>query len=1361
MKFYQRLTGFFVLWLCIGASAMGDDLDIYLGTADTAVTYKPNVMFVMDTSGSMGNKDGTDLSRMERVKTALKTALSSATNLNAGLMRFSNVGGPVLYPARDIDSFVTPEIIRSTASSGSDAYETVLTTNTDSADLVLSQGTSTVTSGIRITNLMIPQGATVTGAYLRLTSSQFDAAETTLRFKAELTADSQPFTATTKNIGLRTTTSNEVVWSEDNAFPLSNEIVVTPDLTSVIQEVVDQEAWCGGNALSIIITGESVNAGSSRKVKAFDSGTNQAPQLYLTYDDATATGCIAGERIYQVSSQANNREERHDGNNSTGGVLNFNNNNNKLIGLRFENVNIPKDAVIESAYLRLAASSNNNYSASMRIRGIAKNNIGELDDLGQYGLNSINKTSSSKQWNVPSFYQNYWHSSPDVSAVIQEIVNRGGWEAGNSLGLVFDNFNGNRAAYTYNGYASGAPQLIISFKGDATPGAASTVREYLLSLIDDLSARGTTPIVDTLLEATNYYGGRDVDYGLTRGTSGTNEDVRRSTRVSHRASYLGSDAVRHPGCTENNLNSAYCMSESIPSGATYISPVSDLQCQTNNHIVLLSDGEANGNVSKSKIASLLGKTCSGSGDETCGLDLVENIHDKDRSVIGRRVNTHTIGFAANSTANNFLNKLAAKGGGGFYKADNSTELLAAFQTILRSVKDVNTTFVSPGVAVNQQNRLTHKDELYFALFKPAEGALWPGNLKRYKLSGNSILDKNGVEAVDTTTGYFSESAHSYWSVSPDGNQVAEGGAASKLGSTRAIYMADGNGTIMKNSNRIHEDNLAITALDLALPVSLDVLSVRESLLQWARGVDILDADGDGSTSDIRHQMGDPIHSQPILVNYSDTDSAILVATNQGYLHSFDGATGAENFAIIPRTLLSNLYTFFENNSTYTHTYGLDGHMVLREFDNKKYLYVGMRRGGRNYYVFDITNKTSPKQVFEINGGSTGVEKLGQTWSKPTITKIKIGGTTRNVMIVGGGYDDNNDTKTTRSDDSYGNAVYIFDADNGSLLWSASNTDADLNLPEMKYSIPGRVSVIDRDHDGLADHMYMADAGGQLFRMDIYNGKSGSDLIKGGRLADFGGSSEQDNRHFYYGPDVSEIALADEHYYAVALGSGWRAAPLDTNVQDRFYMLKDKGVFITDSDNEYTFMPTVTEADLYDVTSSDLTSADSSTRELAATAFAGKDGWFLNMTTGGEKILASPFIIDYKVLFTSYIPAASSQSACAPPSGGSRAYLVNLVNGNAVNDINNDSGPADGVITHEDRYADLRQSGIAPETRVLIEEISKPVVCLGTECAAAAITVKADGTQEDCLTSFACLAENIYGRFERVIHESWKTETERE
>ncbi|HCS82331.1 MAG TPA: pilus assembly protein PilY, partial [Alteromonas macleodii] len=770
----------------------------------------------------------------------------------------------------------------------------------------------------------------------------------------------------------------------------------------------------------------------------------------------------------------------------------------------------------------------------------------------------------------------------------------------------------------------------------------------------------------------------------------------------------------------------------------------------------LSDGEANNNHSVSKIQTLLGKSCTGSSGEKCGLDLVRNISEASTSVIGPRVITHTIGFAANNNANNFLNQLALQSGGGFYQADNSTDLLEAFNTILRSVKDINATFVSPGVAVNQLNRLTHRDELYFALFKPSEGAIWPGNLKRYRLSGDEILDKNSLNAVDSVTGFFAENAHSYWSTLADGSEVSEGGAASRLGGNRNIYVFNDTGSIVRSANELHENNTNITNADLAIQDETDANALRDAILKWTRGVDVKDSNGDGSTTDYRSQMGDPIHSQPIIVNYGTDDSAIFVATNQGMLHSFDTSTGEENFAIMPKTLLQNLHHFYKDTSSLEHKYGLDGDMILRTVGDNKYLYVGMRRGGRNYYVFDVTQKTSPTLKFKIEGGAGTLAKLGQTWSRPTITKVNMGGQVKNVMIVGGGYDDAQDDRAIRANDVVGNAVFMFDADTGSLLWHASNEDADLNLTNMTYSVPGRISVIDRDNDGFADHMYVADMGGQLFRLDIYNGNSGTNFIKGARIADFGGDTAETNRHFYYGPDVTEIALGDELYYGIALGSGWRASPLDTVVEDNFYMLKDSGVFNRDVNGNYTFMQTVYESGMYNATSHALNSSDEGERELASQDFANKAGWYLNLTTNGEKVLSSPLIIDYKVFFTTYVPAVSSTSACAPPTGNSRAYLVSMFNGNAVTDVNND-----GEVNDADRSAELKQTGIAPETKILIEDIVSPVVCLGTECVSAVIDVDEDGNDEACTNAFECLAENIYGRFERIQRGSWHSETERE
>lgn len=1359
MKYINK---FIAIWLASSVTLFSsvvsaDDLEIYLGTAGSEVTYNPNVLFIMDTSGSMGGKDGGTESRMLRVQNALKVTLNSVTNINAGLMRFSDFGGPILYPIRPIDDPVSPEIITSISSATDDAYEIGSSVNTSSTTLKLSQSTTAVTLGLRYQDLNIPRGAVITNAYIRFSSNGFNSGATNLTFSGELIGDSITFSETSNNISARTKTTSSVLWDTDNDWPVSGDSIVSPDLSSVIQEIVDQAGWCGGNALNIIVDGEGISTSSARISPAFEDGDGLTPQLVVVYDDTTATGCIKGKLSYQVDSQKNNAEERSDGYESTGSELTFNSNSNRYIGLRFRNIGLPQGASVTNAYLEFTAYQNSSSTlASFDIAGVDQDDPSSFKNYSRYLLRNKPKTASIPWAGIPRWYQNYTYQSPSVASIVEDIVGRGGWESGNDMMFVLSNFAGVRGAYTYNGKPSATVSLVIEYQGNATPGSTSTVRQHLVSQVDSLSASGLTPIVDTLYEAASYYGGLPVDYGKARGDSSVSNTVRQNTRVSHRLSYVGADSVLPAGCTVDNLSSSDCKNEYIPAGATYISPVTDKVCQTNNHIVLLSDGEANNNHSVSEIQTLLGISCNGSGGEKCGVDLAKNIGDGDESAIDTRVFTHTIGFAANSTANTFLNNLAINGNGGFYTASNTDDLVGVFQTILKTVKDVNATFVSPGVAVNQLNRLTHNDELYFALFKPAEGAIWPGNVKRYRLDGSDILDKNGLNAVDSVTGFFNDSSHSYWSLLADGNDVRQGGTAGKMGLPRDVYTFSGPGTVISSGNLLHEDNTNLTVADLAVGALADPDTVRETVLKWARGVDVKDDDADGSTDDARQAMGDPIHSQPVIVNYSLTDSAVFVATNHGFLHSFDPSTGEENFAIMPKDLMNNLYDLYLDSSSFSHIYGLDGDMVLRTVGSNIYLYVGMRRGGNNYYAFDITSKTNPKLMFKIDGGTGDFANLGQTWSKPTVTKIRVGGVSKNVLVFGGGYDEDQDNKLLRSADSVGNSVFIVDADSGDLIWSASDANADLNLTQMEYSIPARISVIDRENDGFADHMYVADMGGQLFRLDIHNGESVSGLVTGGLLADFAGNVETNNRRFYYGPDISEISLGADHYYAVVLGSGYRAHPLNTSINDQFYMIKDEGVFTIDEDGNFGLPSTALGlTDLYDATAHLLTSSDSVAKELALDQFSNSQGWYINLKIGGEKVLASPLILDYQVIFTTYLPATASESECAPPTGNSRAYLVELVNGNSVVDLN-----GDGTQLHEDRYAQLKQTGIAPDTKILIEDIIKPIICLGTECASTVIDVDEDGNKVACGSDFECLAENIHSYFERVQQSSWKTETER-
>ncbi|MCG8609129.1 MAG: VWA domain-containing protein, partial [Pseudomonadales bacterium] len=115
------------LYTLLGSGNLhADDTEVYFG-ASTSGTVVPNILFIMDTSGSMdGNVSGDSRDRLEVMQDSLTTILDSATGINVGLMRYSspgnydNNGGPILYPVRYIDDAAADAIVTSQIEQDSD-----------------------------------------------------------------------------------------------------------------------------------------------------------------------------------------------------------------------------------------------------------------------------------------------------------------------------------------------------------------------------------------------------------------------------------------------------------------------------------------------------------------------------------------------------------------------------------------------------------------------------------------------------------------------------------------------------------------------------------------------------------------------------------------------------------------------------------------------------------------------------------------------------------------------------------------------------------------------------------------------------------------------------------------------------------------------------------------------------------------------------------------------------------------------------------------------------------------------------------------------------------------------------------------
>lgn len=78
-----------------------EDVEVYYPDGNA----KPNVLFVIDTSGSMDGKDGTGEERLDRLRGALNSVIGSVDDVNIGLMRFAHTDYAELrMPVYDLDS---------------------------------------------------------------------------------------------------------------------------------------------------------------------------------------------------------------------------------------------------------------------------------------------------------------------------------------------------------------------------------------------------------------------------------------------------------------------------------------------------------------------------------------------------------------------------------------------------------------------------------------------------------------------------------------------------------------------------------------------------------------------------------------------------------------------------------------------------------------------------------------------------------------------------------------------------------------------------------------------------------------------------------------------------------------------------------------------------------------------------------------------------------------------------------------------------------------------------------------------------------------------------------------------------------
>ncbi|GMQ76261.1 MAG: hypothetical protein BMS9Abin01_1531 [Gammaproteobacteria bacterium] len=495
-----------------------DDTEIYVGNSAFSDNVVPNILLILDTSGSMRSFDGGTVSRLDRVKTALTAILDEVTNVNIGLARFHDRGGPILFPVSDLNSDVAdvesgiiPEVNRRLAGSANDAEEhnasgavildsgqlemtetlahgvemSFVAAVGDSRDdaeqlaanLGYNDGKNTMDccatlNGLRFPTIPIPPGSTVTRATLQLVANVDGNAPTTINILGQKVVNALPFSPppSADDVWSRRTdapTVARVMWSNVPDW-IGNDRYTSPNLRSIVQEIIDQGGWAENNSLVLLLGGTG-----SREARTFDfGGASSAAQLFLEW---VKPPVAAGPQT---------------------------------IGLRFEDVRIPQRMGIKSAFIEFYPREDGVGNAALRVRAEASGDSAPFtataNNLTDNALRP--KTRISVLWNPPSaeWKAGVAYQTTDLTTIVREVVNRGDWCGGNAMTFFIDDLGstGPRIATSADGNPSRAPILRIDFDKTQPPGPGQGCTIQEISARPSISADDANQVIASVDPAT-------------------------------------------------------------------------------------------------------------------------------------------------------------------------------------------------------------------------------------------------------------------------------------------------------------------------------------------------------------------------------------------------------------------------------------------------------------------------------------------------------------------------------------------------------------------------------------------------------------------------------------------------------------------------------------------------------------------------------------------------------------------------------------------------------------------------------------------------------------------------------------------
>ena len=643
----------------------------------------------------------------------------------------------------------------------------------------------------------------------------------------------------------------------------------------------------------------------------------------------------------------------------------------------------------------------------------------------------------------------------------------------------------------------------------------------------------------------------------------------------------------------------------------------------------------------------------------------------------QNIKTHTIGMCI---ANDALRRAAVNGGGINFSAASYGELSKSFQEIISNISLLQEPMTYTTYAAPKQS-ITGGRYGYVAHFIPREQAVWEGHLRRFRLSDTGDFPLN----LDVPGATVSVDGANVVSLQWNAAEILAGRSTPRL-----VYTAKPGVSGLERNDFM---STAITAADLDVSTSAQVTQIKNFIRNFE------DTAGNDISGYETSKLGETFHFNPQLVGYplvwraaqdpsyasfyekySDQDNpattlvptprkeVVYVGANDGKLHCFQASNGAELWSYVPYAQLKKLKEPGLNPSVADkHTYFNDGKSLVRDIrvsttyndyrDWRTGLFWGMGIGGHSYSALDITNPDNPQVLWEFDDGYSAGNtegRMGYTEAKPLVVEMNAGAGTFPAAILSGGYNSleiplDSPLPYYEWQKREGKALYILDARDGSLVKKfipgIGAGTATLGYfgdsPSLKCAVTSAPIAFDSNIDGIADYLYFAESGdpngegGRIWKVNCF----GNSLNWTAQVI----YQAEAGQTIYISPSISY----DRDYRVwVMFGTGRRPQAAYGSSESGFTNLN--GQFVAFMDYDIPSGTYLTNADLMDVTSEDLSGDDNEYELVDDEGNQVSRGFYFDFSeaSGGHEIMfePSPLIVNFHIYFMTFAPQSGTASS---------------------------------------------------------------------------------------------------------------------